>query len=110
MSVTLTKSASQEVSKIMKDQELDPETHFLRIGVKGGGCSGLSYTLDVTEAKTEMDEEWGCDGVKVICDSKSLLYLEGTKVDFKDGLMGRGFVFDNPNSTSQCGCNQSFST
>lgn len=108
MPIQLTKTASNEVQKIMSDQQLDTEKHFLRVGVKGGGCSGFSYTLDITETKTDMDEEWDCDGIKVICDSKSNLYLEGTTIDFKDELMGRGFVFSNPNATSTCGCGSSF--
>lgn len=107
--ITLTEKAVKEVRHIMTDQELDGKKHFLRVGVKGGGCSGFSYTLDITEAKSDMDEEWESEGVTVICDSKSLLYLEGTTVDFKDEVMGRGFVFTNPNSTSSCGCGSSFS-
>jgi len=107
--VTLSKTAVKEVHHIMTQQELEPDKNFLRVGIKGGGCSGFSYTLDITEAKSEMDEEWDFDGVKVICDSKSLLYLDGTTVDFKDEVMGRGFVFQNPNATSQCGCGSSFS-
>ncbi len=105
--ITLTKTAAKEVLHIMKD--LETEKNFLRIGVKGGGCSGFSYTLDITETKNEMDEEWDHEGVTVICDSKSHLYLDGTTVDFKDEVMGRGFVFSNPNSTSSCGCGSSFS-
>lgn len=107
--VTLTKTAVKEVQNIMSAQDLKPDSSFLRVGVKGGGCSGFSYTLDITDAKSDMDEEWESDGVTVICDSKSLLYLDGTTVDFKDELMGRGFVFSNPNSTSVCGCGSSFS-
>ena len=68
-----------------------------------------SYTLDLTETKGDMDEAWDLHGVEVICDSKSLLYLEGTTIDFKDEIMGRGFVFSNPNATSSCGCGSSFS-
>lgn len=108
--ITLTKTAIKEVKHIMKDQELETDKNFLRIGVKGGGCSGLNFTLDITEAKNDTDEEWDSDGVAVICDSRSMLYLEGTTVDFKDEIMGRGFVFNNPNSTSVCGCGSSFST
>lgn len=108
--ITLTKTAVKEVRHIMKEQDLEADKLFLRIGVKGGGCSGLNFTLDITEAKNDLDEEWDSDGVTVICDSKSLLYLDGTEVDFKDEIMGRGFVFLNPNSTSVCGCGSSFST
>ena len=107
--IELTERAAGEVKTIIKDQELDPANTFLRVGVKGGGCSGFSYTLDLTESKQETDEEWEKYGIKVICDPKSHIYLEGASVDFKDELMGRGFVFSNPNATSSCGCGSSFS-
>ncbi len=114
MSITLTERAAREVQVLIEQQdESTPEPerkpHFLRVGVKGGGCSGFSYTLDLTETKSDMDESWDMHGVDVICDSKSLLYLDGTTVDFKDEIMGRGFVFTNPNATSSCGCGSSFS-
>lgn len=107
--ITLTKTAIKEVRHIMKEQEIETDKNFLRVGVKGGGCSGFSYTLDITEAKTDIDEEWSHDGITVICDSKSMLYLEGTTIDFKDEVMGRGFVFQNV-KLSSCGCGSSFST
>ena len=137
MAVTVTESAAREVFSIIKDQELDPEKIRLRVGVKGGGCSGFSYLLDLTESQKETDEIWeytypvsksatsaeangGSGGValaqqsetftlRVICDPKSYLYLNSTVIDFKDELMGRGFVFNNPNATSSCGCGSSFS-
>jgi len=109
MAVILTKIAAEEVRKIMGEQKIEEEQHFLRVGVRGGGCSGFSYTLDITESKADSDEEWDSEGIKVICDSKSNLYLEGTTIDFKDEIMGRGFVFSNPNATSKCGCGSSFS-
>jgi len=107
--IELTERAAGEVKTIIKDQELDAEKTFLRVGVKGGGCSGFSYTLDLTESRNESDEEWDIHGVKVICDPKSHIYLEGVSVDFKDEVMGRGFVFNNPNATGTCGCGSSFS-
>ncbi len=107
--IELTERAAGEVKTIIKDQELDSEKTFLRVGVKGGGCSGFSYTLDLTESRNESDEEWDIHGVKVICDPKSHIYLEGVSVDFKDEVMGRGFVFNNPNATGTCGCGSSFS-
>lgn len=107
--ITLTKTAVKEVKHIMKEQDIETDKNFLRIGVAGGGCSGFKFTLDITEAKTDTDEEWNYDGITVICDSKSMLYLEGTTVDFKDEVLGRGFVFDCPASVSQCGCGSSFS-
>ena len=114
--INLTELAAKEVKTILQQQSEaagengdEAKKLYLRVGVKGGGCSGFSYTLDLTETKSDMDEVWDMHGVEVICDSKSLLYLEGTTVDFKDEIMGRGFVFTNPNATSSCGCGSSFS-
>lgn len=109
MAIELSDRAAQEVKTILGEQKLDAEKTFLRVGVKGGGCSGFSYTLDLTEHKNDNDEEWEVKGVKVICDPKSNIYLEGTTVDFRDEIMGRGFVFNNPNATNTCGCGSSFS-
>ena len=114
--ITLTESAAREVKNIIEQQKKaaeskgeQPKTWYLRVGVKGGGCSGFTYTLDLTEATGENDEAWEYHGIQVICDPKSALYLEGTTVDFKDELMGRGFVFSNPNASGTCGCGSSFS-
>ncbi len=109
MALLLTERAAQEVKTILDQQKLDPTATFLRLGVKGGGCSGFSYSLDITETKSELDEEFDAHGVKVVCDPKSFLYLNGTTLDFKDEVMGRGFVFNNPNATTSCGCGSSFS-
>ena len=116
MGITLTEGAAREVKTIIKQQQDaagkngdDPAKMFLRVGVKGGGCSGFSYSLDLTETMTETDDSWDQHGVQVICDSRSVVYLNGTAIDFKDGLEGRGFVFSNPNATSSCGCGSSFS-
>ena len=116
MAVIVTELAAKEISNIMASQELDKEGTHLRVGVKGGGCSGFSYILDLTETKKEGDEQWDYNfqvegeplTVSVICDPKSYLYLNGTTVDFKDEVMGRGFVFENPNATNTCGCGSSF--
>lgn len=107
--VILTEIAAKEIHRIIEEQELDPNTVCLRVGVKGGGCSGFSYVLDLTESKRDSDEVWVQHGIRVICDPKSSLYLNGTRVDFKDEIMGRGFVFQNPNATATCGCGSSFS-
>jgi iron-sulfur cluster assembly protein len=116
MAITLTELAAGEVKNIIEQQYEsakqrgdEPKKLYLRVGVKGGGCSGFSYALDLTEKLTEQDEHWELNGVDVICDSKSFLYLNGTSIDFKDEVMGRGFVFQNPNATSSCGCGSSFS-
>jgi iron-sulfur cluster assembly protein len=106
--ILLTETAAREIRTIITQQELDAEKVRLRVGVKGGGCSGFSYILDLTESQKDTDEEFEQHGIKVICDPKSLLYLNGTTVDFKDEIMGRGFVFKNPNATSSCGCGSSF--
>lgn len=106
--VILSESAAREIKSIIQQQELDAEKVRLRVGVKGGGCSGFSYVLDLTESQKETDEVFEQHGVKIICDPKSLLYLNGTVVDFKDEIMGRGFVFTNPNATTSCGCGSSF--
>ena len=107
--VILSETAAKEVHHIIKDQELDAEKVCLRVGVKGGGCSGFSYLLDLTESRKDTDEVFTQHGIRIIVDPKSLLYLNGVTVDFKDEVMGRGFVFQNPNATSSCGCGSSFS-
>ena len=110
MPVLVTEFAARKIAEIIKDQELNPDNIYLRVGVKGGGCSGFSYMLDLTEeAPGEMDEQLEAHGVKILCDMKSYLYLNGVEIDFKDEVMGRGFVFKNPNATSTCGCGSSFS-
>jgi len=110
MSVTLTELAATKIKEIIKEQALPDGQTKLRVAVKGGGCSGFSYMLDLTEEpKGDMDEEIESQGIKILVDNKSLLYLEGTEIDFKDEVMGRGFVFKNPNATSSCGCGSSFS-
>jgi iron-sulfur cluster assembly protein len=135
MPVNVTETAAREIDAIIRQQGLDADKVRLRVGVKGGGCSGFSYLLDLTEVQKESDELWEFSyarrpdpkaasaqggGVatatgaepftgRVICDPKSYLYLNGTTIDFKDEIMGRGFVFNNPNANSTCGCGSSFS-
>ena len=109
MAIALTETAAKEIKDIIEQQELPAETTYLRVGVKGGGCSGFTYMLDLTEdGPGESDEVTESQGVQIVCDMKSNLYLEGTQIDFKDEVMGRGFVFKNPNATSTCGCGSSF--
>ena len=135
MPVNVTETAAREIDAIIRQQGLDADKVRLRVGVKGGGCSGFSYLLDLTEVQKESDELWefsyarrpdpkaasaqgggvatatGAEPftVRVICDPKSYLYLNGTTIDFKDEIMGRGFVFNNPNANSTCGCGSSVS-
>ena len=108
MALTLTKAAADEFKRILHDNDLDESTAMMRIGVKGGGCSGFSYSLDITKKKEDADREFESEGVRIVCDPKSILYLDGTTVDFRNELMGRGFTFSNPNSTKSCGCGTSF--
>ena len=109
MAITLTETAAREIKTIIDQQELKQESIRLRVGVKGGGCSGFSYLLDLTEQARDSDEAFDQHGIKIVCDPKSYLYLNGTTIDFKDEVMGRGFVFNNPNANSTCGCGSSFS-
>jgi len=88
---------------------LTPDTHFLRVGVKGGGCSGLSYVMDFDDTTTDMDEVIDLTTMKVVVDKKSVLYLYGTQLEYSDGLNGKGFHWVNPNASRTCGCGESFS-
>jgi iron-sulfur cluster assembly protein len=108
MAITLTETAAREIKTIIQQQGL-AENVSLRVGVKGGGCSGFSYVLDLTEAPADNDELMDSHGIKIVADRKSYLYLNGTEIDFKDEVMGRGFVFKNPNASHTCGCGSSFS-
>ena len=107
--ITLTPTATQEVKRLM-EKEQKPNLG-LRIGIKGGGCSGMSYVLAIDEATPKQyDSLFEQDGVKVLIDAKSHLYLDGTTVDFKSSLMGGGFEFSNPLAKKSCGCGTSFTT
>lgn len=109
MGVVLSEKAAVEVKRIMQDQKLE-DGMFLRVGVAGGGCSGFSYSLGFDKTLDEkLDSKFDCHGVTVVVDKKSALYLDGTTVDFYDGLEKRGFTFDNPNAVKSCGCGSSFS-
>ena len=140
MPVQVTEIAARRIDQIIQEHGFEAGNMKLRVGVKGGGCSGFNYTLDLTEVQKESDEVWtftyaresvaadgasagGSDGgvatatatngatftVTVVCDPKSYLYLNGTTIDYKDEIMGSGFVFNNPNATATCGCGSSFS-
>ena len=108
MSVVLTEKAAGEVKRIIEDQKLEEGT-ILRVGVAGGGCSGFSYSLGFDR---NFDEKAAArfefHGVPVVVDKKSALYLDGTTVDWYDGLEKRGFTFENPNAVKTCGCGSSF--
>ncbi len=112
MAISLTESAASRIQEYIKSESLPAGETRLRVGVKGGGCSGFSYLLDLTaDAPGEFDEEVEtAGGVKVLIDQKSALYLEGTVIDYvSEGPLREGFVFKNPNATSSCGCGSSFS-
>ncbi|MGD9647193.1 MAG: HesB/IscA family protein [Pirellulales bacterium] len=109
MSVTLTEKAAHEIKRIIDDQKLEEGT-VLRVGVTGGGCSGFSYSLGFdTKFDDKADSKSVQHGITVVVDKKSDLYLDGTKLDFYDGLEKRGFTFENPNAVKSCGCGSSFS-
>ena len=105
--VTITPRAAEEIRKIKVENTI-PESHALRLGVKGGGCSGMSYVLAFDENPKERDTVYQFEGLVVYVDPKSQFYLSGTTLDFSDGLSGRGFVFNNPNAARTCGCGHSF--
>lgn len=109
MAIKLTEKAAQEVKKIFEQNSWSVDDWYLRLGVKGGGCSGFSYVLNLTEDKNDNDEEMEIHGIRIICDPQSYLYLNDMIVDYKDEMMGMGFVFNNPNATGTCGCGSSFS-
>ena len=107
--VTLQPKALEHVIELMMEGGVTPDTHNLRVGIKGGGCSGLSYTMDFDDKIEPTDEVVQADGLKVVIDRKSLLYLYGTQLTYSDGLNGKGFVWENPNASRTCGCGESFS-
>ena len=101
--------ARERVSTLMKDDGFNPVQDFVRVGVKSGGCSGLSYELEFDSNQLNEDRLFEDNGVKILVDKKSLLYLVGTTLDYSGGLNGKGFVFNNPNANRTCGCGESFS-
>jgi iron-sulfur cluster assembly protein len=105
--ISLTDKAAAQVKKLKAENSI-PEHHGLRLGVKGGGCSGLSYVLAFDEKPREKDRVMEVNGTTIFIDEKSLFYLSGTVLDFSDGLNGKGFVFNNPQATRTCGCGNSF--
>lgn len=107
MPVTLSEKAAREVKKIMTEQNM-PEGTVLRVGVQGGGCSGFAYSLNFDTETSEKDRVADFEGVKLAVEKKFDPYLDGTVIDFYDGLEKRGFVFNNPNVVKSCGCGSSF--
>ena len=111
MAVSLSERAVKEVKRVLEDQKMGIEEHQLRVAVAGGGCSGFSYKLEF-EKKEDGDAlndiVADIEGLRVVVDQKSHLFLDGTEVDYHEGLEARGFTFNNPNATKSCGCGQSF--
>ena len=107
LTIAVTESASQKLKFFAGKQGLG-EDFGVKVGVKGGGCSGLTYTLSVEKEAGPNDKVVDNNGVKVFIDKKSYIFLAGTELDFSDGLNGKGFVFQNPNATKTCGCGNSF--
>lgn len=105
--VQVSENAQKRVSQLMQEQGLD--NGFVRVGVESGGCSGLSYKLDFDTQLKDDDHVFEDNGVKLVVNKKSLLYLMGTTLDYSGGLNGKGFVFSNPNASRTCGCGESFS-
>jgi len=106
--ITVSENAKKQAIRLMQEDN-SPEGSFIRVGVKGGGCSGLTYELTFDHVMTENDKAFEDKGVKIVCDKKSILYLAGTELDFSGGLNGKGFIFKNPNANRTCGCGESFS-
>jgi iron-sulfur cluster assembly protein len=106
--ITVSEKARIQIQKLLEEQKLDRETYFLRVGVKGGGCSGMSYELGFDNIPQEGDNVVEDNSIKIVVDKKSFLYLFGTELDFSDGLNGKGFQFINPNASRTCGCGESF--
>lgn len=108
-SIYISDKAKAKVHQLMTDAGIASDSsYFLRVGVVGGGCSGLSYKLDFDNEQKPMDQVFEDNGVKVVTDLKSFLYLVNTTLDFSDGLNGKGFYFSNPNASRTCGCGESF--
>jgi iron-sulfur cluster assembly protein len=110
MELTVTDSAINRINEIRQEQSV-PDTAILRVGVVSGGCSGLTYDLDFdTDSEVqENDKLFNIEGIKILIDMRSFLYLAGTELDYTDGLNGQGFHFRNPNATRTCSCGESFS-
>ena len=105
--ITISGKAIKEIHKIMEENNFTPDVG-LRVGVKGGGCSGLTYSMGFDPESREGDSLIEQDDIKLYVDGKSLFYLMGTELDFTNGLNGKGFVFNNPNAKKTCGCGESF--
>tara|TARA_B100001057_G_C22860193_1_gene954195 strand:- start:882 stop:1211 length:330 start_codon:yes stop_codon:yes gene_type:complete len=107
--IKVSPNAQEKVSQLMREEGFNPTQDFVRVGVKSGGCSGLSYDLSFDNSKSDQDRLFEDNQVKILVDKKSLLYLLGTTLEYSGGLNGKGFIFNNPNAERTCGCGESFS-
>ena len=107
--IKVSPSAQEKVSQLMREEGFNPAQDFVRVGVKSGGCSGLSYDLSFDNSKSDQDRLFEDNQVKILVDKKSLLYLLGTTLEYSGGLNGKGFILNNPNAERTCGCGESFS-
>ena len=107
--IKVSESAKKRIAALMQEDGFDAMRDFVRVGVKSGGCSGLSYELKFDQSQTEGDRLFEDNDVKIVVDKKSVLYLAGTILEYSGGLNGKGFVFNNPNANRTCGCGESFS-
>ena len=107
--IKVSDTAKRKVVELMTEEGYDPSKDYVRVGVKSGGCSGLSYELKFDQSASQEDKIFEDNSVRIIVDKKSFLYLIGTILEFSGGLNGKGFVFNNPNAQRTCGCGESFS-
>ena len=107
--IKVTSDARIKVSQLMQEEGFNPDVDYIRVGVKSGGCSGLSYDLTFDHLKSDQDRLFEDNQVRILVDKKSLLYLLGTTLEYSGGLNGKGFIFNNPNAQRTCGCGESFS-
>ena len=107
--IKVSETAKSKVLQLMQEDGFDPSKDYVRVGVKSGGCSGLSYDSKFDKSQIDGDKLFEDNGVKIVVDTKSFLYLIGTTLEYSGGLNGAGFVFNNPNANRTCGCGESFS-
>ena len=107
--IKVSEEARNKLITLMNDEGFDISEHYVRVGVKSGGCSGLEYELDFDKQEQENDKVFEDNGVRIAVNKQSFLYLVGTTLEFSGGLNGKGFVFNNPNAERTCGCGESFS-
>lgn len=107
--IKVSEEAKTKIAALMSEEGYNVAQHFVRVGVKSGGCSGLSYELNFDQQEQDNDKVFEDNGVKIVVNKSSFLYLVGTTLEYSGGLNGKGFVFNNPNAQRTCGCGESFS-